>query len=154
MKNHPKKKSSEAQIKKPTAKQIQLSAQTFSGPLPHPEILEYYNRVAPDAANRILSLVEKQSSHRQELELKVIESDIFNSKCGLFCGLIIGLTSVIGGVLCVLQGHDTGGSIIGGVGLTSLVSVFVYGSRERRKERENRLKQLNNKQINNQADTK
>ncbi len=33
-----------------------------------------------------------------------------------------------------------GGSIVGGTGLTGLVGVFVYGSRQRQKEREARVK--------------
>jgi hypothetical protein len=38
-----------------------------------------------------------------------------------------------------MAGHETGGSIIGGAGLSGLVGVFVYGSRQRRKEREKRF---------------
>ena len=130
-----------------TQKHIQVATQqTFSGPIPPPSILSEYNQIAPDAAIRILKMAEKQAAHRQEIEKKVIEADIYNSKAGLVCGLIIGLSAVIGGVLCIITGHDIGGSIIGGTGLTSLVSVFVYGTKERRKERENRFKQLTEKQ--------
>jgi len=52
------------------------TAETFSGPLPHPQILEKYNEVVPDAAERIIAMAENQSKHRQELETKAIESDI------------------------------------------------------------------------------
>ena len=99
-----------------------------------------YNQAVPDFAERIIVMAEAQSKHRQELESKVIESDINNSKLGLHYGLIIGLAAVIGGTICILYGHEVGGSIIGGTGLTGLVGVFVYGSRSRRKEREQRFK--------------
>lgn len=85
-------------------------------------------------------MAEEQMRHRQDLEKMVIESEISDSRRGLHYGLIIGLTAVIGGTACILLGHETGGAIIGGTGLTGLVGVFVYGSRQRRKERENRLK--------------
>jgi len=83
-------------------------------------------------------MAEQQAVHRQLIEKEVIESDILNSRKLLNYGIIIGLTAVIGGCGCVMTGHDVSGSIIGGTGLTSLVGVFVYGSRERRKERETR----------------
>ena len=47
--------------------------EVFSGPLPPPEILYQYNRIIPDGADRILSLVEKQQSHRMYLEKTVID---------------------------------------------------------------------------------
>lgn len=112
----------------------------YAGPLPPPELLVQYNQTVPDAAERIIIMAESQSGHRQELESKVIESDIKNSRLGLHYGLIIGLAAVIGGTICIASGYEVGGSIIGGTGLTGLVGVFVYGSRSKRKEREQRYK--------------
>ena len=108
--------------------------------MPPPEVLVQYNQTVPDAAERIITMAESQSRHRQELESKVIESDIKNSRLGLHYGLIIGLAAVIGGTICITSGYEVGGSIIGGTGLTGLVGVFVYGSRSKRKEREQRYK--------------
>lgn len=128
--------------KVPDQKQHSVTAihRVQAGPLPPPEVLMQYNQAVPDSAERIIVMAEAQSKHRQELESKVIESDINNSKLGLHYGLIIGLAAVIGGTICILYGHEVGGSIIGGTGLTGLVGVFVYGSRSRRKEREQRFK--------------
>jgi uncharacterized membrane protein len=114
-------------------------AETFAGPLPPPVVLEKYNQIVPGAADRIIAMAENQSQHRRELESTVIGSEIANSRLGLHYGLIIGLTAIIGGVICIMAGHETGGSIIGGAGLSGLVGVFVYGSRQRRKEREKRF---------------
>ncbi|MBW2608107.1 MAG: DUF2335 domain-containing protein [Deltaproteobacteria bacterium] len=55
---------------------LSASAQTFSWPLPPPEILAKYNSVLPDAAERIISMAENQATHRQRIESKVIESNI------------------------------------------------------------------------------
>jgi len=121
---------------------VTATQQTFyhhQGPLPPAESLAQYEKVAPGSAERIIAMAEQQAVHRQVMEKKVIDSDIANSRRGLIYGLIIGLTAVVGGCACVMTGHDVSGSIIGGTGLTGLVGVFVYGSRERRKERETRL---------------
>lgn len=111
------------------------------GPLPPAETLAKYNDVIPGAAERIITMAEQQVIHRHILEKKVIDSDINNSRLGLHYGLIIGLVAILGGILCVVLGNEIGGGIIGGTGVTGLVSVFVYGSSQRRKEREARLKQ-------------
>ncbi len=52
----------------------------FSGPLPHPDILQRFNDIVPGAAERILKMAEGQFEHRTALEKKVIESDIARSK--------------------------------------------------------------------------
>lgn len=126
----------------PDQKQRQVTAveSHYAGPLPPPQILIEYNQAVPEAAERIIAMAESQSRHRQELESKVIESDIKNSRLGLHYGLIIGLVAVLGGTFCIAYGHEIGGSIIGGTGLTGLIGVFVYGSRSKRKEREQRFK--------------
>jgi len=117
-----------------------IEGHLHAGPLPPPEVLIQYNQAVPDAAERIITMAENQSRHRQELESKVIESDIKNSRLGLHYGLIIGLTAVIVGSICILYGYEVGGTIIGGTGLTGLVGVFIYGSRSKQKEREQRFK--------------
>nr|DAR22085.1 MAG TPA: putative membrane protein [Caudoviricetes sp.] len=42
--------------------------QHFSGPIPPPEILSGYEQIHPGFADRIISMAEKQSAHRQGLE--------------------------------------------------------------------------------------
>src|SRR3989344_5346523 len=100
----------------------------FSGPLPPPEILERYEKIVPGSAERIIKMAEGQSSHRKELEIKVITSKIHNSKLGLWFGLIIGIVALISSMVMVVFGHAIAGSAIGILYLASLVGTFVYGS--------------------------
>jgi len=118
---------------------VSQSVSTYQGPIPPPSALREYDAVLPGAADRIIAMAEAQSRHRQEMESKVIGADLANARIGLYCGLVIGLAAIIGGCICVALGQQWGGSIIGTGGLTGLVGVFVYGSRERRKERERKL---------------
>ena len=130
------------QIKEMTAA---IKAETFSGPLPPPQILAQYDSIVDGAANRIITMAEEQARHRRNMEANALNSDIKNSRLGLHYGLIIGLVAVIGGTFCIASGFEVGGSIIGGTGLTGLVGVFVYGSTQKRKEREKRLKLMTTK---------
>ncbi|PIR13015.1 hypothetical protein COV49_03565 [Candidatus Falkowbacteria bacterium CG11_big_fil_rev_8_21_14_0_20_39_10] len=109
---------------------------SFSGPIPPPQFLEQYDRVVPGAAKIIIDMAHSQTEHRQELEKKVIGSDILNSRLGLIFGFLIGMTGIISGVIIISKGQVFAGSFISGVTLVSLVGTFVYGSQGRRKERE------------------
>lgn len=53
---------------------------SFSGPLPPPEVLCRFEEVVHGSAERIIKMAEEQTSHRKELEKKVIDSDIARSK--------------------------------------------------------------------------
>ena len=63
--------------------QQQFVAAQFSGPIPPPDILAKYNDILPGLADRIMKQAEAKTIHRIELENKVIQSDIINSRLGL-----------------------------------------------------------------------
>ena len=109
---------------------------SFSGPLPHPEILRQFEQVAPGAAERIIKMAEDQSSHRRDLEKKVIDSDISRSKWGQILGFIIATVGLVVSGLIAIFGNPVAGTIIGVGTIGSLVGVFMYGTTTRRQERE------------------
>jgi uncharacterized membrane protein len=114
---------------------MQVSRQySFSGPLPPPEVLEKYNQSLPGAAERILSMAEQQSRHRQSLETKVIDANIFVQKVGPFLGFVIAMTAVVGGIVLILKGKDGYGLAAIVTALTSLAGVFIYGKSKQKKE--------------------
>lgn len=121
---------------------LEASATRFSGPLPPPEILESYDRIVPGAAKKIMAMALRQSKHRQELERKVVESDVQRSRDGLWVGGALSLTSIILGASAVFTGHDTAGAAIATATVVSLAGVFVYGTTARRKERAQQTKAI------------
>jgi len=127
------------------AAQIQL---LHTGPLPHPSILQGYDQVVPGSAERIIFMAEQQAKHRQGLEKAVIDSDIKDSKMGLWFGFIISTVAIISGAVCIVYGHAVAGGVIGGPAVPSLTAVFVYGSRQRKKEREAKIQQVEKKEKN------
>ncbi|TSC83527.1 MAG: hypothetical protein G01um101417_510 [Parcubacteria group bacterium Gr01-1014_17] len=81
-------------------------------------------------------MAEEQSSHRRELEKKVITSDISRSKWGQILGFIIAVVGLGVSAVVAVWGSAVAGGIIGVGTLASLVGVFMYGSSVRSKERE------------------
>lgn len=112
-----------------------LQIEQRQGPLPKPSDLHEYDVVVPGAAERIIKMAEEQAKHRQDLERSVIQSDIRDGRTGLFLGFIIGIVAILGGAYCIAQGHSIAGGILGGSAVPGLTAVFVYGSRQRTKER-------------------
>ena len=119
---------------------VNIASHHFSGPIPPPDILERYNVVHPGASGIILEAFQKQSDHRRNLESIVIRQGARDSLLGLIFAFILGLSTVMGAVICILNEHQTAGTLLGGVGLTSLVGTFIYGTRSRRQERETKAK--------------
>lgn len=78
-------------------------------------------------------MAEKQQEHRLALEKTAITKQLSLSKQGQIFGLLIGLAAIIGGVVCILNGHEWPGAFLGGGGLTGLVSVFVIGRKRQEK---------------------
>ncbi len=106
-----------------------------SGPLPPPEDLAKYNDIIPDGANRILSMAEQQQKHRMYLEKVVIESDSRRAWAGLIAGLVVALALLGAGTYLIATGHETGGTVLVGLDLATVVGSFIYGTRTRQQER-------------------
>ena len=121
---------------------IAAQIKAFSGPLPPPGTLAEYNEVLPGAADRILTMAESQSDHRQGLEKYVVIGDSRRSSWGIVAGLAVAaLAFGIAGYFAYL-GHPVEGTVVVGVNLGSIIGVFVYGTRSRREERSQRVNKL------------
>ena len=66
----------------------------WSGPLPPPTLLAEYNDAVPDGAERIVSMVERQTAHRMEMEARTAKYDHRLAHTGQWIGLTSGLTSL------------------------------------------------------------
>lgn len=87
-----------------------VSTMAFAGPLPHPEILARYEEVLPGAADRIISMAEKQAAHRMHLEKIVVEGDSRRAWWGQWIGGILALVAIGGGSASSFRGNLGGGS--------------------------------------------
>lgn len=115
-----------------------VSVSTFAGPLPPPEILKEYNDAVPDAAERILKMAENQAAHRQQLESKVVTSDIWKSYAGVIGAFVIVIAAVVtAGVVAPHAGWQ-GAVAIAGPTMGAIAGAFIYGTNSRRQERANR----------------
>ena len=67
-------------------REVRVRSTSWSGPLPAPADLQLFEEIVPGAADRILTLTEKQSEHRMDLERSVVSENLKQSKLGLIAG--------------------------------------------------------------------
>lgn len=120
-------------------------AERFVGPIPPPDLLEKYNSIIPNGAERIMAMAERQATHRQYIERKTIDGDHGRSWAGLIVGGIISFLVINGGLLLIYFDKPIGGlaAILGT--LSTLVTAFIYGHMAREKERRDKMDKLQNK---------
>jgi len=114
----------------------QVQSVSFQGPLPPPQILKQYYDIVPGCAERIISQFESQVKHRQELEKKVITSDIRQTYFGSTLGFIIALSAIGAGTFLAYIGRPTEGISAIIAALAGIVGVYGVGSYQRKKERD------------------
>lgn len=102
-----------------------IKQESFSGPIPHPELLQKYDNVKLGFAERIVSMAERQLDHRIGCENKVVDGSVAESKRGQSYGLIVALFFLAAAVFLGYFGHDWLAGVLGGGTLVALVTVFV-----------------------------
>lgn len=117
-----------------SSKEVTVQRSFYQGPIPPPEALEKYEKISPGFANRIVKMAEVEQEHRHKIEKEIIEAQKKDSQCeyqearvGQFCGFIIGVIAIVGGVYTSVNGAPFAGGVIGFSGVGGLVATFVYG---------------------------
>jgi uncharacterized membrane protein len=77
-------------------------AESFSGPMPHPRHLIEYEKTLPGSAERILTMAEKEQSHRHIQEDRMVRAEVRNSMFGLCFGLILSVGMLVGATYCAM----------------------------------------------------
>ena len=106
----------------------------FQGPIPPPSTLEGYERVVVGSAERIISMAEKEQSHRHDMDKEnvSIEKTYLNNernrdRLGQWFGAGISLFSLSLATYLAIHGQPVVGGIIGGTTVVALVTAFVVG---------------------------
>lgn len=77
---------------------------TWAGPLPSPHDLAGFERVLPGAAERIVSMTEREQEHRHKYESKGLDAAIADTRRGHYLGAGISAVAIGGAVGAALLG--------------------------------------------------
>jgi uncharacterized membrane protein len=115
-------------------------AASYFGPIPPASEMAKYEEACPGLPSRIMEMAEKQSAHRQQIENIAIKASSRNSTLGVIFAFLIAISTLLIGAFCIFLDKDGLGTLIGSVGLASIVGAFIYGTRSNRAERESKWK--------------
>ncbi len=104
---------------------------SYEGELPHPVILEGYEKFYPGATKRIIDNLIDDDNHKRSLELALVTSEIRNTAKGMNYALIVVIVTVCGACLSAYLGSTVIGSIIGVGGLATLAYTFIQGKKNK-----------------------
>lgn len=94
-----------------------------------PAIVADYSKLMPNAADRILSMTERQLRHEQWIEKFTVCCNFIRPFLGLILGTGLALCLLAVGGICILNGYEvTGGAIICST-LCRLVTKFINGTK-------------------------
>lgn len=105
----------------PSRPGMTLQVRTHSGPLPDPDTLQQYDRVAPGAAQRIIAMGEREQRHRHRIAV----AEQVNSLLGVVSAFLIAMAFLAGSVYLGIHGQPELGGVLGGGTLVSIVTVFL-----------------------------
>ncbi|MGD1032584.1 MAG: DUF2335 domain-containing protein [Opitutaceae bacterium] len=126
----------------------------WQGPLPSPASLEAFNRVVPGAAQRLITMAEKQQDHRMALEKKISSRQTTQSALGQIFALVISITVVAAGALAIYRGSAGAGATIITTTTAGIAYVFITGKREERASRQNKREAIEQSEAQQAAQPK
>lgn len=100
---------------------------SFTGPIPHPDILKGYNEVFEDGAKIVFSMAQEQLTHRISLEKDVIKQQQKQSGRGQILGFILAFICLGSSTFLGFTGHDFLAGTIATTTILGLAAVFVLG---------------------------
>ena len=109
-------------------RKVSVEQMSYSGPIPPPSEMAKYNDVIPNGADRIMTMAENQSNHRQSLESSVVKAKNIDSRLGVMFAGSIGLVSLVLAYLLIKEGKTVAGFVFGGTPLGTLVGVYLRGT--------------------------
>jgi len=129
--NHDQRKALKRELSSVTVS-ASLSHQQYSGPLPPPELLERFNQVIPNGAERIMIMAEQQSVHRINLEASAIKNQQWQSTLGQYFALFVTVFGLSISAWAIFTGHDGAGGTIGVATISSVAYAFITGRNQQK----------------------
>ena len=114
---------------------IQIShvkTSAFSGPLPHPEIMEGYNRIVPNAAERIITVFEAEVKHRHDCERNQVSDERQDRirghrqvLLGQIMSFILAVAFIASGTFLIFHNKQVSGTIVSTTAMLGIIASFL-----------------------------
>lgn len=113
-----------------------IKQESFSGPLPHPQNFEGYEKVLPGSADRIIKMTESQVNHRINIEGQIVKRSLNQKTLGIIIGGVATVIILFVATYLALKGHDWLAGVMVTTTILGVITVFVLGSKPDNKDGE------------------
>jgi len=96
----------------------------YAGPLPTSGEFSGYEQAMPGAANRILSMAEREAEHRRRNENMIVEHSVRKSGRGQIFAFVLALVSLGLVFFSILRSEPLGAIVPAMIAFSSLIAVF------------------------------
>lgn len=103
-------------------------AEEYEGLIPHPKLMEQWDKLIPGSAEKIFNRFERQSDHRMDIENRVIKANNFKQYIGPVFAFLISVLAIGGGIYIVLNGNAGLGGTLTFAGLGTVIAPFLVNS--------------------------
>jgi uncharacterized membrane protein len=96
----------------------------YRGPIPHPRIIEGYQRTIPNGGQQVIDLVREEAEHRHQMEPLRLRLGFRAHVTGQAFAFVLALVIVLAGAWLIDRDHDLVGYatlLVGGAGLIQAV---------------------------------
>eukprot|EP01037_Dinobryon_pediforme_P009570 gene9570-9646_t len=111
-------------------RRVELLTESTSGPLPSPILLQQYDAIIPNGAERIMAMAEADQKHIHEMqscEMKLYERDHNRADRGQLFGFAALLAMLGCAAYLTIMGYQVAGGVLGGAMIVAIVTIFVKG---------------------------
>lgn len=109
----------------------------YSGPIPHPNVIEGYEKNCPGATDRILKMTENELEHRRKIEteeqnninecrLKAINAEIESVKRAQFLGFILLLIILVCGFILLFMDKKVEGFVSIATAIVTIITSVLW----------------------------
>jgi len=107
------------------AKEQDARATVIAGQLPSAETIQAYESAYPGSAERILHMVEEQSTRRLDMEETLVKAAAHSERLGQLLGLLLVAAVFAVGTWLIIIGHEIPGTLLAVTDLGLMVAVFL-----------------------------
>lgn len=86
---------------------VVMRAEQWQGPLPPPAVLKQYDAVIDGLAERLVSTMEREQSHRHAMEREMLRTHNAMYSRGQFIAGLVAITCIASGFVLGTQGHTS-----------------------------------------------
>ena len=108
------------------AVKLEISEQSWQGPLPDPDSLKRFDEIVPNLSREIVTSWKEESAHRRSVEMIIAETESFERKFGRLSSLAFPALMVAGACGCAYFDQPWPAAVLAScAGLAPMVSAYL-----------------------------